>query len=75
MNEQQEMLLLDLDSAPNFSFPDARHVQRVDKFIPPWIELPFTQAVLSVSFDIKSSKQIAPDELSPSVSGADFNKD
>ena len=47
MNEEQEPLLLDLNAAPDFVFPEPRHVKHIEKFIPRWVELPFITAVLS----------------------------
>jgi myosin-5 len=55
MNEKSDALLLDLDTAPEFVFPDPRTVKHVEKFIPAWIEPPYIQAVLSASFSTPTS--------------------
>ncbi|TPX34536.1 hypothetical protein SmJEL517_g02892 [Synchytrium microbalum] len=47
LNEKSDILLLDLDQAPDFGKPNPRTLDHVDRFIPPWISLPHLQAMLS----------------------------
>ncbi|KAI8899112.1 P-loop containing nucleoside triphosphate hydrolase protein [Globomyces pollinis-pini] len=54
-NEKSDTLLLDLDSAPEFIYPEPRNVKAVEKFIPAWIDLPYIQAVLSASIESPST--------------------
>ncbi|KAJ1536848.1 Myosin type-2 heavy chain 1 [Nowakowskiella sp. JEL0078] len=46
LNEKSDVLLLDLEQAPDFVKPNARTVDQVEKFVPAWMSLPnIAQAV------------------------------
>ncbi|KAJ3288425.1 Myosin type-2 heavy chain 1 [Rhizoclosmatium sp. JEL0117] len=47
LNEKSDTLLLDLDLAPDFSKPNTRPVEYIDRFIPAWIALPNIAVVAS----------------------------
>ncbi|KAJ3119550.1 Myosin type-2 heavy chain 1 [Nowakowskiella sp. JEL0407] len=40
LNEKSDVLLLDLEQAPDFVKPNPRTVDQVEKFVPAWISLP-----------------------------------
>ncbi|TPX48852.1 hypothetical protein SeLEV6574_g01800 [Synchytrium endobioticum] len=46
LNEKSDILLLDMDQGPDFAKPQPRPLDHVDRFIPAWINLPHTQAML-----------------------------
>ncbi|KAJ3275583.1 Myosin type-2 heavy chain 1 [Terramyces sp. JEL0728] len=60
VNEKLDSLLLDLDSSPEFIYPEPRNVKHIEKFIPAWIDLPYIQAVLSASYGSSSAVEATP---------------
>lgn len=61
---QDTTLLLPMDDAAEFVFPEPREIQVIEKFIPAWVELPYIQAVISASFSAANSP-VDRTELSP----------
>lgn len=53
--DDSDTLLLAMDDSPEFTFPEPREVEVIEKFIPAWVELPHIQAVLSAGLSTPST--------------------
>ncbi|KAI8803826.1 P-loop containing nucleoside triphosphate hydrolase protein [Cladochytrium replicatum] len=49
LNEKSDVLLLDLDQGPDFSKPNPRTVDQVEKFVPAWMNLPNISAAVQTA--------------------------
>ncbi|KAJ3167106.1 Myosin type-2 heavy chain 1 [Geranomyces variabilis] len=47
MNEKSDILLLDLEQAPDFAKPASKSVDVIERFVPAWMSLPNISAVVS----------------------------
>ena len=46
LNEKSDILMLDLELGPDFTKPNIRGVEHIEKFVPAWISLPHISAVI-----------------------------
>ncbi|KAJ3289168.1 Myosin type-2 heavy chain 1 [Borealophlyctis nickersoniae] len=47
LNEKSDVLLLDLEQAPDFAKPNPHTVDQIERFVPAWMSLPHIQAVVT----------------------------